>query len=395
MLLTDARRAGADRSGRRPDPAGRAGPVEVEQAGLIVEGEALVSRRALADPDSGRTRCRPRSPPCTRPPSGPKTPTGAQIVALYQVLEQISDNPMVRLNHAVAVAMAIGPKEGLACSSRSSRTTGSPSTTGSRRCARTCWRWSARPGRRAGELPARRPPYDLDARAQLPAVQGGPTELIGHSLGRLLTPSRGAASGVSVLKGGPHQGVAPARDADRDRTGQPYDRVRPLAAPVHHPHGRPDAVRPGRRRAVAPDRAPGRRAAPGRRRGHPPVPGPLGATAGRTTAPGDRTRPPARRGSRRVAAGRHRADSRGHPAGTHRATYDAVVRRSSASTTATRTWRRSSHESLVPELLVPDGFGPAGPAGRSASSTTSRSTDRSAAAERNLTALVTPWPASK
>ena len=37
-----------------------------------------------------------------------------QIVALYQVLEQISDNPMVRLNHAVAVAMAAGPKEGLA-----------------------------------------------------------------------------------------------------------------------------------------------------------------------------------------------------------------------------------------------------------------------------------------
>jgi predicted RNA polymerase sigma factor len=38
----------------------------------------------------------------------------AQIVALYQVLEQISDNPMVTLNHAVAVAMATGPKEGLA-----------------------------------------------------------------------------------------------------------------------------------------------------------------------------------------------------------------------------------------------------------------------------------------
>jgi predicted RNA polymerase sigma factor len=30
------------------------------------------------------------------------------------VLEQISDNPMVTLNHAVAVAMASGPKEGLA-----------------------------------------------------------------------------------------------------------------------------------------------------------------------------------------------------------------------------------------------------------------------------------------
>lgn len=37
-----------------------------------------------------------------------------QIVALYQVLEQLSDNPMVRLNHAVAVSMATGPKEALA-----------------------------------------------------------------------------------------------------------------------------------------------------------------------------------------------------------------------------------------------------------------------------------------
>ena len=37
----------------------------------------------------------------------------AQIVALYQVLEQISDNPMVTLNHAVAVAMVRGPRAGL------------------------------------------------------------------------------------------------------------------------------------------------------------------------------------------------------------------------------------------------------------------------------------------
>ena len=36
-----------------------------------------------------------------------------QIVALYEVLEQMVDNPMVKLNHAVAVAMAAGPKEGL------------------------------------------------------------------------------------------------------------------------------------------------------------------------------------------------------------------------------------------------------------------------------------------
>ncbi|MFU8871464.1 RNA polymerase sigma factor [Micromonospora sp. SL4-19] len=36
-----------------------------------------------------------------------------QIVALYEVLLAISDNPVVRLNHAVAVAMARGPRVGL------------------------------------------------------------------------------------------------------------------------------------------------------------------------------------------------------------------------------------------------------------------------------------------
>ncbi|GIH16818.1 RNA polymerase sigma factor [Rugosimonospora africana] len=37
-----------------------------------------------------------------------------QITALYELLLRISDNPMVALNHAVAVAMADGPEAGLA-----------------------------------------------------------------------------------------------------------------------------------------------------------------------------------------------------------------------------------------------------------------------------------------
>ncbi|GAA1570149.1 MULTISPECIES: RNA polymerase sigma factor [Kribbella] len=36
-----------------------------------------------------------------------------QIVALYEVLLQLTDNPMVALNHVVAVAMSRGPAEGL------------------------------------------------------------------------------------------------------------------------------------------------------------------------------------------------------------------------------------------------------------------------------------------
>jgi predicted RNA polymerase sigma factor len=37
----------------------------------------------------------------------------AQITALYEVLLTIADNPVVRLNHAVAVAMTTGPGAGL------------------------------------------------------------------------------------------------------------------------------------------------------------------------------------------------------------------------------------------------------------------------------------------
>jgi predicted RNA polymerase sigma factor len=38
----------------------------------------------------------------------------SQIVGLYELLQQISDNPVVDLNHAVAVAMVDGPRKGLA-----------------------------------------------------------------------------------------------------------------------------------------------------------------------------------------------------------------------------------------------------------------------------------------
>jgi predicted RNA polymerase sigma factor len=37
----------------------------------------------------------------------------AQVVALYELLLQIADNPVVALNHAAAVGMARGPQEGL------------------------------------------------------------------------------------------------------------------------------------------------------------------------------------------------------------------------------------------------------------------------------------------
>jgi predicted RNA polymerase sigma factor len=36
-----------------------------------------------------------------------------QILALYELLKSMSDNPMAVLNHAIAAAMVHGPKEGL------------------------------------------------------------------------------------------------------------------------------------------------------------------------------------------------------------------------------------------------------------------------------------------
>ena len=110
MLLTDARRAARtgpggelipmaeqDRGpvGRRPDrrggrpgqrrPGPRAGPYQLQAAIAALHDEA----------------------PTAEATDWP------QIMALYELLLQLSDNPVVRLNHAVAVAMARGPRAAL------------------------------------------------------------------------------------------------------------------------------------------------------------------------------------------------------------------------------------------------------------------------------------------
>jgi predicted RNA polymerase sigma factor len=58
-----------------------------------------------------------------------------QITALYELLMRISDNPVVALNHAVAVAMARGARRGLDCSESSRPMSASPGTTGSTQSA--------------------------------------------------------------------------------------------------------------------------------------------------------------------------------------------------------------------------------------------------------------------
>jgi RNA polymerase sigma factor (sigma-70 family) len=111
MLLTDARRPA------RTGPAGELIPMAEQDrsrwnTAQITEGVDLVTA-AL-----------------TRGPAGPyqlqaaiaavhdEAPTAEvtdwpQIMALYELLMRLSDNPVVRLNHAVAVAMVRGPRAGL------------------------------------------------------------------------------------------------------------------------------------------------------------------------------------------------------------------------------------------------------------------------------------------
>jgi RNA polymerase sigma factor (sigma-70 family) len=112
MLLTDARRPA------RTDADGALVPLAEQDRSLwntdaIVEGEALVTD-ALSRTQLGPYQVQAAIAAVHATAARAENTDWPQIVALYQVLEQISDNPMVTLNHAVAVAMASGPKEGLA-----------------------------------------------------------------------------------------------------------------------------------------------------------------------------------------------------------------------------------------------------------------------------------------
>ena len=112
MLLTDARRPA------RTDAAGDLVPMAEQDrslwdAGQIAEGVALVSE-ALPRGETG-----PYQLQAAIAAVHDEAPTAAdtdwpQIAALYEVLLQVSDNPVVALNHAVAVAMAQTPAAGLA-----------------------------------------------------------------------------------------------------------------------------------------------------------------------------------------------------------------------------------------------------------------------------------------
>ena len=111
MLLTDARRAARSSADGAPIPMAQQDRSRWN-ADYIREGIALVGQ-ALPRGKTG-----PFQLQAAIAAIHDEAPTAAntdwpQIVALYEVLLGLADNPVVALNHAVAVAMVRGPSAGL------------------------------------------------------------------------------------------------------------------------------------------------------------------------------------------------------------------------------------------------------------------------------------------
>ncbi|HEX6368487.1 MAG TPA: sigma-70 family RNA polymerase sigma factor [Longimicrobium sp.] len=111
MLLTDARRAA------RTGPSGELIPLDEQDRALwdptlIAEGVALVSR-ALSRGSVGAYQLQAAVAAVHDEAARAEDTDWPQILALYRVLEAMSDNPMVSLNRAVAAAMVHGPGAGL------------------------------------------------------------------------------------------------------------------------------------------------------------------------------------------------------------------------------------------------------------------------------------------
>ena len=111
MLLTDARRAA------RTGPSGELIPLDEQDRTqwdrkLIDEGVMLVSR-AFKTGSIGSYQVQAAIAAVHDDAARADDTDWAEIFALYGVLEQLSDNPMVALNRAVAAAMVYGPDEGL------------------------------------------------------------------------------------------------------------------------------------------------------------------------------------------------------------------------------------------------------------------------------------------
>jgi RNA polymerase sigma factor (sigma-70 family) len=111
MLLTDARRPA------RTGPDGALIPMAEQDrsrwnAASIAEGVALITR-ALPRGATGPYQLQAAIAAVHDEAPSAEATDWPQIMALYQLLLRTSDNPVVALNHAVAVAMVEGPHAGL------------------------------------------------------------------------------------------------------------------------------------------------------------------------------------------------------------------------------------------------------------------------------------------
>jgi RNA polymerase sigma factor (sigma-70 family) len=111
MLLTDARRPA------RTGPGGELVPLDEQDRSrwdqaAIAEGVALVSG-ALARTRPGAYQLQAAIAAVHDEATTAADTDWRQVLALYDLLERVTDSPMVRLNKAVAVAMVAGPQAGL------------------------------------------------------------------------------------------------------------------------------------------------------------------------------------------------------------------------------------------------------------------------------------------
>ena len=111
MLLTDARRAA------RTGPHGELVPLDEQvrslwDPALIAEGLALVTQ-ALSSGSIGAYQLQAAIAALHDEAARAEDTDWPQILVLYSLLRRMSDNPIVALNHAVALAMVHGPQAGL------------------------------------------------------------------------------------------------------------------------------------------------------------------------------------------------------------------------------------------------------------------------------------------
>ena len=112
MLLTDARRPG------RSGPGGELIPLAEQDRtrwdrDLIAEGVAMITG-ALCRGHAGEYQVQAAIAALHDQAVSHTSTDWPQILTLYELLEAMTGNPMVRLNRAVAAAMAHGPNAGLA-----------------------------------------------------------------------------------------------------------------------------------------------------------------------------------------------------------------------------------------------------------------------------------------